>query len=244
MESRQAVERDFFSVSWMPYRYLIPGMDGLDEALEGRRDLLMTLAVTALPFVYLGVLFTVKRLRSIGAPLFLVGLFFIPFINLLFFVVLSVLPPRQTENEVDHPPHWLERTLPRDRWASFFLSVWAAVLVGLPILAIGINYLQSYGWGVFVGIPFMLGLIATLLHAVHQRRTFWECISVALSACALFGACVFFGDGGDHLPDHGVGDCGAIILSGRISRVWHPIEPPRQSRTTGVVIILPVADGV
>ena len=44
----------------------------------------------------------------------------------------------------------------------------------------------------FVGIPFMLGLIATLLHAVHQRRTFWECISVALSACALFGACVFF----------------------------------------------------
>ena len=25
----------FFSVSWMPYRYLIPGMDGLDEALEG-----------------------------------------------------------------------------------------------------------------------------------------------------------------------------------------------------------------
>lgn len=182
----------FFSVSWMPYRYLIPGMEGLDEALEGRRDLLMTLAVTALPFVYLGVLFTVKRLRSIGAPLFLVGLFFIPFINLLFFVVLSVLPPRQTENEVDHPPHWLERTLPRDRWASFFLSAWAAVLVGLPILAIGINYLQSYGWGVFVGIPFMLGLIATLLHAVHQRRTFWECISVAVSACALFGTCVFF----------------------------------------------------
>ena len=122
----------------------------------------------------------------------MVGLFFIPFINLLFFVVLSVLPPRQTENEVDHPPHWLERTLPRDRWASFFLSAWAAVLVGLPILAIGINYLQSYGWGVFVGIPFMLGLIATLLHAVHQRRTFWECISVAVSACALFGACVFF----------------------------------------------------
>ena len=65
----------FFSVSWMPYRYLIPGMEGLDEALDGRRDLLMTLAVTALPFVYLGVLFTVKRLRSIGAPLFLVGLF-------------------------------------------------------------------------------------------------------------------------------------------------------------------------
>ena len=63
--------------------------------------------------------------------------------------------------------------------------------MGLPILAIGINYLQSYGWGVFVGIPFMLGLIATLLYAVHQRRTFWECLSVALSACALFGACVF-----------------------------------------------------
>ena len=161
----------FFSVSWMPYRYLIPGMEGLDEALEGRRDLLMTLAVTALPFVYLGVLFTVKRLRSIGAPLFLVGLFFIPFINLLFFAVLSILPARQVEDGVDHPPHWLERIMPRDRWASFFLSAWAAVLVGLPILAIGINYLQSYGWGVFVGIPFMLGLIATLLYACGASAT-------------------------------------------------------------------------
>ena len=127
----------FFSVSWMPYRYLIPGMDGLDEALEGRRDLLMTLAVTALPFVYLGVLFTVKRLRSIGAPLFLVGLFFIPFINLLFFVVLSVLPPRQTENEVDHPPHWLERMMPRDRWASFFYPSGRPCWWGYPFWRLG-----------------------------------------------------------------------------------------------------------
>ena len=75
---------------------------------------------------------------------------------------------------------------------EFFYPSGLPYLWAYPILAIGINYLQSYGWGVFVGIPFMLGLIATLLHAVHQRRTFWECISVALSACALFGACVFF----------------------------------------------------
>ncbi len=181
----------FFSVSWMPYRYLLPGMEELPEALDGRRPLLMTLAVTALPFIYLGVLFTVKRLRSIGAPVFLVGLFFIPFINLLFFAVLSVLPSRLPETKADAPPQCLQRLMPRARWASFLLSAWAGVLGGLPLLAVGVYYLQGYGWGVFVGIPFIVGLIATLLHAVHQRRAFYECLLVALAACGLFGACIF-----------------------------------------------------
>ena len=181
----------FFSVSWMPYRYLLPGMEELPEALDGRRHLLMTLAVTALPFIYLGVLFTVKRLRSIGAPVFLVGLFFIPFINLLFFAVLSVLPSRLPETKADAPPQFLQRLMPCARWANFLLSAWGGCCGGVPLLAVGVYSLQSYGWGVFVGIPFIVGLIATLLHAVHQRRAFYECLLVALAACGLFGACIF-----------------------------------------------------
>ena len=182
----------FFSVSWMPYRYLVPGLEELPEALQGRQDLLLTLALTSLPFIYVGILFTVKRLRSIGAPVFLAALFFIPFINLLFFAVLSVLPPRDPEEAVDVPPPCLERMMPKGRWANFFLSAWASVLAAVPVLAVGVYYLQSYGWGVFVGIPFMIGLMSSLLHAVHQRRGFLECLSVAMTACGLFGMCVFF----------------------------------------------------
>ena len=86
----------FFSVSWMPYQYLLPGIE-LPEAAHDQRDLFLVLAVTALPFIYVGVILTVKRLRSIGVPSFLAVLFFMPFINLLFFTVFKApyrTPPR------------------------------------------------------------------------------------------------------------------------------------------------------
>ena len=40
----------FFSVSWMPYQYLLPGIE-LPEAAHDQRDLFLVLAVTALPFI-------------------------------------------------------------------------------------------------------------------------------------------------------------------------------------------------
>ena len=61
------VGQHFFSVSWMPYSYLMPGMD-LPTALKDKQSLLLALGVTALPFIYLGVVLTVKRLRSLGLP--------------------------------------------------------------------------------------------------------------------------------------------------------------------------------
>ena len=70
------VGQHFFSVSWMPYSYLMPGMD-LPTALKDKQSLLLALAVTALPFIYLGVVLTVKRLRSLRLPRFLVALFFV-----------------------------------------------------------------------------------------------------------------------------------------------------------------------
>ena len=79
----------FFSITWLPYQYLMP-----DIGLQDKKNLALMLSLTALPFIYLGILLTVKRLRAIGAPTFLAVLFFIPFVNLIFFMVLSMLPNR------------------------------------------------------------------------------------------------------------------------------------------------------
>ena len=61
---------------------------------------------------------------------------------------------------------------------------------------------------------------------------------------AVWGVRVSSGDGGYHLPSHGVGDCDAVILSGRVGGFRDSVEPPRQPRTACVVVILPAADGV
>src|SRR5262245_51461538 len=53
----------------------------------------MTLCYVTIPFVAVGVLLTLRRLRDAGASPWLALFFFIPFANLLFFVATSLLPP-------------------------------------------------------------------------------------------------------------------------------------------------------
>ena len=47
--------------------------------------------VLSLPFIWLGVTLTVQRLRDAGKPLWLVVLFFVPVINILFFLLLCAM---------------------------------------------------------------------------------------------------------------------------------------------------------
>ena len=57
----------------------------LDHLPDTEAKFLATLLLVSLPFIWGGVAMTVKRLRDAGQPVWLVVLFFVPFINLLFF---------------------------------------------------------------------------------------------------------------------------------------------------------------
>jgi hypothetical protein len=47
--------------------------------------------IWALPFAFLGARFTLRRLNTIGLPPWMVLLFFVPFVNMIFFVILAVV---------------------------------------------------------------------------------------------------------------------------------------------------------
>ena len=189
----------FFDAKWMPYQYLFPGTEYLFPGTEfvgmvlelKREAFLLLLLGTALPFIYVGVTLTVKRLRSIGIPTFLAALFFVPFINLLFFAVLSCLPGREegAHHEIS-PPSFLKRLVPRSPRANFFFSIWVSALLCLLLLLLSVRLISSYGWGLFVGIPFVLGMSSVLFHCIHERRSFGQCMAVSSTACALSGACI------------------------------------------------------
>ena len=192
----RVVGHHFFSVSWMPYSYLMPGMD-LPTALKDKQSLLLALAVTALPFIYLGVVLTVKRLRSLRLPRFLVALFFVPFINLLFFAMLSVLPTKAREAEADAgaeevpPPNMLGYVVPRNPVPCFFFAAFVAVLPSFLLLWLCIYLFKEYGWSVFVGLPFVVGMLSALLTGVHQKSHVVMCIGVASFASFMLGGLCF-----------------------------------------------------
>src|SRR5215472_9854396 len=54
-----------------------------------------TMLATALPFIWLGVTLTLKRLRSAGWPISLVLLFFAPFLKIVFLLALCIVPERE-----------------------------------------------------------------------------------------------------------------------------------------------------
>ena len=54
------------------------------------------LVAFALPFVWIGTVLTLRRLRDADWPLWLVILFFLPFFNLIFFIILATVPSNQS----------------------------------------------------------------------------------------------------------------------------------------------------
>src|SRR5215813_9858878 len=83
-----------FGYQWGPFNYLI--FFSPDESVSGLSPtdvkFYVSLVLCALPFIWIGVVLTLRRLRDAGLPLSLVVLFFIPLINLIFFVILAAIP--------------------------------------------------------------------------------------------------------------------------------------------------------
>jgi hypothetical protein len=79
-------------------------------------------------------------------------------------------------------PSFLARLIPESRFGSAAM----ALLLVLPITS-GLVYLSaarlgSYGWGLFVGLPFCLGLASALIYGYHGPRTLIGCLAVSLTA--------------------------------------------------------------
>jgi uncharacterized membrane protein YhaH (DUF805 family) len=151
-----------------------------------------TMVAISLPFIWLGVAMTVKRLRDAGQPVWLVGLFFVPGVNLLLFLLLCLMPSREEAERAEARP-WpgsrkLDRVIPRSRIGSAALAIAVTALLGLPLVLLGTAALRGYGWGVFVALPFCLGLFSVLLYTYHEPRGFGSCIGVATLSVGLLGA--------------------------------------------------------
>src|SRR5580704_16704185 len=83
-------EKSFFNY-WAP----LGKAARLDHLSSTEAKFLATLLLFSIPFLWVGVAMTAKRLRDAGQPVWLVVLFFIPVINVLFFLALCALPPQE-----------------------------------------------------------------------------------------------------------------------------------------------------
>ncbi len=78
--------------------------------------------------------------------------------------------------------------LPRSAGWSAAAGVVLTALLGGVLMLFATETLEHYGWGLFVGLPFCLGLLSVLVYANAEERSLSSSIAVGLMSAAF--ACV------------------------------------------------------
>ncbi len=151
----------------------------------------LTLLAASVPFIWAGTILTLRRLRSLGWRPWWLLFFFVPAIKLIFFALLCLLPERiaseKSGAKSGHAVKFVGLLIPRGKLASALVAM--VISVGLTLLAalLGTSVLGNYGWSLFVGLPFGMGLAAALIHSYHEPRSLGACLLTANGAVLLAG---------------------------------------------------------
>lgn len=161
----------------------------LGRSVEGTSTLYLLAVLTVLS-IAVGVSLTIQRLRDIGLPLALAMLFFVPVINILFFVVLAALPSKENGDKIYT---FLDSfsLIPESDFGSAVVGVLISSLVSVGLTYISANLLQSYGIGLFIGVPFLSGLLSTSIFSSRHNRSLKECLAVSMTSVVILGGFIF-----------------------------------------------------
>ena len=178
-----------FGETWRIWNYFISPRDVSFFEL-GRRQpqLYAILWAIAIPFFWAGIALTLRRLRDAGKPVWWVFLFFVPLANLALFLWMMLAPSaptRAVENIVTDD-------FPTGRRHGAALGVGFAVVLGVALAALSAGVLEHYGLGLFLGVPFLTGFVASWFlnrETSHSRAktTGVSALTTFLAGLALFG---------------------------------------------------------
>ncbi len=173
-----------FGKPWSPLNYALTGEIGGVLSLNGADQRFYAIMLgLALPFLWIGVMLTVQRLRDVGWPLWIVILFFAPMpINIIFFLVLCVTPSRphagqgtmvDLDDELEPARSKPKPRMHADQPRFAYKGALLAILIPLPVAAVmvyfGTHILRDYGWSLFVGLPFVLPMLSVVIYGNRQR---------------------------------------------------------------------------
>ena len=162
-------------------------------SLRGENQMFfIAMLAMAIPFICFGVVMTLRRLNTMKLPLWMVAFFFLPYENLLFFALLILVDnikrpaPKPVESSaVQRRASFLALLDTSNLLASSFLAVVFTSAVTFILVGFDTMVLRRYGWGLFLFLPFFIGLQSAWLLGFSRRKTFAECQMAAFVACGL-----------------------------------------------------------
>ncbi len=151
----------------------------------------LTMVALALPFIWIGLHLTIRRLNDVKIAPYWSLLFFIPFINLFLFLVLSLLPSASANHQPAAGKVWylalLDQVIPKSKLACGAVAIFLPSVLGVLGLFYIATMVGGYGFGLFLGLPFMVGLLTVLIYSYHEFRTMPDCLLVSGLASLVMG---------------------------------------------------------
>jgi uncharacterized membrane protein YhaH (DUF805 family) len=157
--------------------------------------LALILLAISFPFIWLGLAQTAKRLRDIAQPLWLSLLFFVPFVNVLFFGILCLWPSpsdQRSAEESGKATRFVEDSTEPPKARAAVSAIAATTVIGFGLVLLSTLYTANYGWGLFVALPICIGLVTTLIYSHSVLRTFSECLAISVAPMAFLAFALLF----------------------------------------------------
>ena len=183
-------------VFWTPADYLLPLISfNAAKMAQFPQGLNLFLLLWTLPFLWIGVVLSARR--AIDADVFpgIVVTFFVPFLNYLLMLVLAVAPSRapRPPRVFAAPARPAELPLdPGERSASTGWGILSGAVAGVFAVVIGVMVFKSYGAAVFLGAPFVTGMISGLVANRIAPRSGRHTVLIGLAALAAIGGAILF----------------------------------------------------
>ena len=169
----------------MPAFYVSPLATSLWTDAGELDPMMIAVFAGSVPFMVVGVVLTLRRLRDAGLPRWLAVLFFAPFAKFLFFAVCAAVPTRQHGEVVALPagPYRERRfvILPAGSpGVAFVVATAAGAVVNLGTMGAAVWALKSYGLAVFLFAPAVAGFTSGLVtHRVYASASGLQAVGAA-----------------------------------------------------------------
>lgn len=169
---------------FMPWNYLDPLFSTRAALLRGHDGLQLALVVWTLPFLWVGLSMTLRRLRDAALPPALSLLFLVPGLNYILMLALCLARTRRVEAD------WRE-TEPEGElhpdWRAALVGVASGVGLSLAAIGLSVHALGQYGATLFFGGPVLVGAVTAFLYNRTEARSGWRTQGVVALAVLLGG---------------------------------------------------------
>jgi hypothetical protein len=176
-----------FKQDWNPFMYLSPRVSPLLSP-ETPRAFVIALLIATVPFAWMGLSLTVRRLRDAGLSPFWAGLFFLPFLHFAFFAAMAIVPTAKQEEKPPVPdagpfrdrhgaplaqpvpPRLMTRIIPRSTTMAFLLGLSLSLSLGIVSYVVTVQLSKVLGTFMFIGLPFAMGFFPAFCVTWGRKR--------------------------------------------------------------------------